>query len=180
MYEAFPGDASWDRADAVADQDGDEQRPDAADSDQDVDVETDEKDDDGTCERVKRFRGHPSSAYIVTNERPTIWVQASLEVFEVSFADLSLSRAHTAGAGILDDPNGRVLALRFPRFLSDIGPINRSNRRRQQRKEHIYSISKIRRTRCNVYNPRMPALVAFPLALACQLAMIQYIICKSS
>jgi hypothetical protein len=73
MYEAFPGDASWDRADAVADQGGDEQRPDAEDSDQDVDVETDEKDDDGTCERVKRFRCHPSSAYIVTNERPTIW-----------------------------------------------------------------------------------------------------------
>jgi hypothetical protein len=32
-------------ADAVADRDGDEQRPDAEDSDQDVDVGTDDKDD---------------------------------------------------------------------------------------------------------------------------------------
>jgi DNA ligase-1 len=38
------------------------------------------------------------------------------EVFEVSFAALSLSRAHTGGAGIVDDPDGRVIALQFPRF----------------------------------------------------------------
>jgi ATP-dependent DNA ligase len=39
-----------------------------------------------------------------------------VEAFEVSFADLSLSRAHTAGAGIVDDPDGRGNPLRFPRF----------------------------------------------------------------
>jgi hypothetical protein len=43
-------------ADAVADQECDEQRPDAEDSDQDVDVGTYEKDKDDTCERVNCFR----------------------------------------------------------------------------------------------------------------------------
>jgi DNA ligase-1 len=102
-------------ADAVADQECDEQKLDAEDSDQEDDVGTHEKDEDDTCERVNCFPGRPSSAYIVTNESPTIWFKP-LEVFEVSFADLSLSRAHTAGAGLVDDPDGRGIALRFPRF----------------------------------------------------------------
>jgi DNA ligase-1 len=105
-------------ADADADQQGGEQRLGAEDSDQEVDVvdvESDEKDNDETCERVNCFPGRPSSAYIVTNESPSIWFKPS-EVFEVSFADLSLSRVHTAGAGLVDDPDGRGIALRFPRF----------------------------------------------------------------
>jgi DNA ligase-1 len=105
-------------ADADADQQGGEQRLGAEDSDQEVDVvdvESDENDNDETCERVNCFPGRPSSAYIVTNESPSIWFKPS-EVFEVSFADLSLSRVHTAGAGLVDDPDGRGIALRFPRF----------------------------------------------------------------
>jgi hypothetical protein len=103
-------------ADAVADQQGGEERPDAEDSDQDDDdVGTDEKDGDETCERVNCFPGRPSSTYIVTNESPSIWFKP-LEVFEVSFADSSLSRAHTTGAGLVDDPDGLGIALRFPRF----------------------------------------------------------------
>jgi hypothetical protein len=39
------------------------------------------------------------------NESPTSWSKP-LEVFEVSFADLSLGRAYTAGAGLVDDPDG--------------------------------------------------------------------------
>ena len=39
-----------------------------------------------------------------------------MEVFEVSFADMSISRKHTAAAGLIDDPEGRGVALRFPRF----------------------------------------------------------------
>jgi hypothetical protein len=42
-------------AGTVADQECDERRPDAEDSDQDVDVGTEEKDDDETCERVNCF-----------------------------------------------------------------------------------------------------------------------------
>jgi hypothetical protein len=55
-------------ADAVADQQGGEQRPDPDDSDQDNDVGTEENDRDETCKRVNCFPDRPSSAYIITNE----------------------------------------------------------------------------------------------------------------
>jgi hypothetical protein len=61
------------------------------------------------------FPSRPSSAYVVTNESPSIWFKP-LEVFEVSFADMSLSRQHTAAEGLIDDPDSRGIALRFPRF----------------------------------------------------------------
>ena len=58
----------------------------------------------------------PSSAFVViTNESPPIWFQPMV-VFEVSFAYMLLSRQHTAAAGLLDDPEGRGVALCFPRF----------------------------------------------------------------
>jgi DNA ligase-1 len=53
------------------------------------------------------------SALVVTNESPPIWFKP-MEVFEVSFADLSLSKTHTAAAGLVDAERG--VALRFPRF----------------------------------------------------------------
>ena len=61
------------------------------------------------------FANRPTSAVVVTNEQPPIWFKP-LEVWEVSFADMSLSRQHTAGAGYVPDPDGRGIALRFPRF----------------------------------------------------------------
>ena len=64
---------------------------------------------------VHCYASRPSSAHIVTNESPPIWFKP-MEVFEVSFADMSLSRQHTAAAGLIDDPEGRGVALRFPRF----------------------------------------------------------------
>ena len=66
--------------------------------------QTDEED------RVNCFPGRPSSSYIITNESPSVWFKP-MEVFEVSFADLSLSRAHTAAAGLVDDSQGRGVAL---------------------------------------------------------------------
>lgn len=57
----------------------------------------------------------PSSAFVITNESPPIWFKP-LEVFEVSFADMTLSRQHTAAAGLIQDSEGRGIALRFPRF----------------------------------------------------------------
>jgi ATP-dependent DNA ligase I len=72
---------------------------------------------DGTendIERVNCFQNRPSAAFVMTNESPTIWFKP-MEVFEVSFADLSLSRQHTAAAGLVDE-DGRGVALRFPRF----------------------------------------------------------------
>jgi DNA ligase 1 len=70
--------------------------------------------DDRTEDRVNCFPSRPSSSVLVTNESPPIWFKP-LEVFEVSFADLSLSRQHTAAAGLVDEA-GRGIALRFPRF----------------------------------------------------------------
>lgn len=64
---------------------------------------------------VNCYASRPSSAYVITNESPPIWFKP-MEVFEVSFADMSLSRQHTAAAGLVDDPEGRGVALRFPRF----------------------------------------------------------------
>jgi DNA ligase 1 len=63
---------------------------------------------------VNCFTSRPSSVYISTNEEASVWFKP-LEVFEVSFADLSLSRTHTAAAGMVDN-EGRGVALRFPRF----------------------------------------------------------------
>ncbi len=65
-------------------------------------------------ERVHCFPNRPSSAFVITNESPPIWFKP-MEVFEVAFADLSLSRQHTAAAGLVDE-EGRGVALRFPRF----------------------------------------------------------------
>jgi hypothetical protein len=53
-------------ADAVADQQGDEQRPDAEDSDQEVDVGSEEKGDDETCERVNCFPGRALFQHILS------------------------------------------------------------------------------------------------------------------
>ena len=74
------------------------------------DKEVEETEDD----LVNCFPTRPSSALVITNESPSIWFKPS-EVFEVSFADLSLSRQHTAAAGLVDE-EGRGIALRFPRF----------------------------------------------------------------
>jgi DNA ligase-1 len=64
--------------------------------------------------RVNCFPGRPPSTRIITNENPPIWFKPK-EVFEVSFADMTLSSTHTAGAEQLDQ-DGRGIALRFPRF----------------------------------------------------------------
>ena len=97
----------------ASDSDGDnvdvQQRETIEDSDA-SDIE-DENDNVG----VNCFPGRPSSSVYVTNENPTIWFKPC-EVWEVSFADLTLSRTHTAAAGLVEDPESRGVALRFPRF----------------------------------------------------------------
>ena len=66
-------------------------------------------------EGVNCFPYRPPPSIFVTNESPPIWFKPS-EVFEVSFADMSLSKAHSAAAGLVDDHQNRGVALRFPRF----------------------------------------------------------------
>ena len=65
------------------------------------------------CEDKANCYPAKPSALLVTNESPPIWFKP-MEVWEVSFADLSLSKQHTAAQGLVD-PN-RGIALRFPRF----------------------------------------------------------------
>jgi DNA ligase-1 len=77
-------------------------------------LQDDEDESEEAGEYVNCFPSRPSSFHISTNEKATIWFKP-LEVFEVSFADLTLSRVHTAAAGLVDD-EGRGVALRFPRF----------------------------------------------------------------
>lgn len=73
-----------------------------------------EEAEDEVSDRVNCFVSRPSLAYIHTNEEPPVYFKP-LEVFEVSFADLTLSRTHTAAAGMVDE-EGRGVAMRFPRF----------------------------------------------------------------
>jgi DNA ligase-1 len=70
-------------------------------------------DPDVSSDRVNCYPCKPPN--VTTNEKPTFWFKP-LEVLEVSFADLSLSRAHTAGAECIHDDDHRGIALRFPRF----------------------------------------------------------------
>jgi len=63
-------------------------------------------------DRVNCYLNKPN-ALLVTNECPPIWFKP-LEVWEVSYADLSLSNQHTAAQGLVDPVRG--VALRFPRF----------------------------------------------------------------
>ena len=77
------------------------------------DADEDKESNPTDADRVNCYPSKPS-ALVVTNETPTIWFKPS-EVFEVSFADLSLSKQHTAAAGLVDS-DGRGVAMRFPRF----------------------------------------------------------------
>ena len=65
---------------------------------------------------VHCYSSRPPSSVYVTNESPPIWFKPS-EVWEVSFADLTLSRTHTAASGLVEDAKQRGVALRFPRFI---------------------------------------------------------------
>ena len=71
---------------------------------------------DTVDDRVNCYLSRPTKETYMTNETPPIWFKP-LEVWEVSFADLTLSRVHTAAAGLVEDEQGRGVAMRFPRFI---------------------------------------------------------------
>lgn len=54
-------------------------------------------------------------AYIEYDGTPAVWFEPQ-EVWEMAFADLSLSPTYTASAGFIDG-GGRGISTRFPRFL---------------------------------------------------------------
>jgi hypothetical protein len=91
-------------------------RNDSGSEDENAIPTNEDADPDGNADdRVNCYSSRPSSAIVITHESPPIWFKP-MEVFEVSFADMSISRKHTAAAGLIDDPEGRGVALRFPRF----------------------------------------------------------------
>lgn len=88
----------------------DDEKPESTD---DVDIAAvNNTDNDEPTERVNCYPSRPA-ALVVTGESPSIWFKPS-EVFEVSFSDLTLSKQHSAAAGLVDPTRG--VALRFPRF----------------------------------------------------------------
>jgi DNA ligase-1 len=94
---------------ATAESDGEDNNKEATES-ADETLYSNESDEDRV--RVQCYPTKPS-ALINTNENPPIWFKPS-EVWEVSFADLTLSLQHTAAAGLVHESRG--VALRFPRF----------------------------------------------------------------
>ena len=56
----------------------------------------------------------PKSYFKFGDFKPDVWFDPS-QVWEVKAADLSISPAHQAAAGLVDPTKG--IALRFPRFL---------------------------------------------------------------
>jgi hypothetical protein len=89
------------------------------------------------------------------DESPTIWCKP-FEVFDLSFADLSLSRAHTVGAEIMEDPDGRGIVLRFPRFKRRRPDRSIEEATTTEEVAHLFYKQTRSRTSSDVYNPRMP------------------------
>lgn len=103
-----------DESELDLDEDDDNQAEKQVDDDDILDKDV--QNDDAGDKKVNCFSHRPPSSVYVTNENPTIWFKP-LEVWEVSFADLTLSRVHTAASGLVNDSEGRGIAMRFPRFI---------------------------------------------------------------
>ncbi|KAF2223187.1 hypothetical protein BDZ85DRAFT_218781 [Elsinoe ampelina] len=67
-----------------------------------------------TIERPKPFYSHSSG----NKDQPDVWFEPKF-VWEVKTADLTLSPRYKAAAGSVNDPNGRGVSLRFPRFIRE-------------------------------------------------------------
>ena len=71
--------------------------------------------DDGSVSgEAKNTKTHKPSFIDYTGPSPDVWFEPQ-EVWEVAFADITLSPTYTAAIGLVSDERG--LSLRFPRFL---------------------------------------------------------------
>ncbi|KAF4556891.1 ATP dependent DNA ligase domain-containing protein 3 [Elsinoe fawcettii] len=65
-------------------------------------------------ERPKPFYSHSSG----NKDQPDVWFEPKY-VWEVKTADLTLSPRYKAAAGSVNDPSGKGVSLRFPRFIRE-------------------------------------------------------------
>ncbi|THZ13046.1 ATP-dependent DNA ligase [Aureobasidium pullulans] len=65
-------------------------------------------------DRPKPFYSHSSG----NKDQPDVWFEPRL-VWEVKTADLTLSPRYKAAADALNDPSGKGVSLRFPRYIRD-------------------------------------------------------------
>ena len=77
--------------------------------------EDEDEDEEGGKRRYRNTRGARQPGYVeYRGPAPDVWFEPR-EVWEVAFADITLSPTYTAAAGLAR--GGRGLSLRFPRFL---------------------------------------------------------------
>ena len=71
-------------------------------------------DDGEESEEPKNTRSQQPSFVEYSGPRPDVWFEPQ-EVWEMAFADITLSPTYTAAIGLVSEERG--LSLRFPRFL---------------------------------------------------------------
>ncbi|KAI1409274.1 ATP-dependent DNA ligase [Hypoxylon sp. FL1857] len=78
------------------------------------DEKDDDKDGDESGEKYKNIRKTKPSFIEYSGPEPDVWFEPQ-EVWEMAFADITLSPTYTAAIGLVSQDRG--LSLRFPRFL---------------------------------------------------------------
>ena len=100
---------------AGSDAAGDHEGGDDVDGDNDDDDVEETEDVDGATDGAKGSNVISRPSYIEYNgPEPDVWFRAH-EVWEMAFADITLSPTYTAAIGLVSEERG--LSLRFPRFL---------------------------------------------------------------
>lgn len=109
----FYDDGSGD-ADRHTDNDGAAERGDTHDSSQEVDEDDNDGGNDDSENRKYNNTRRTKPSFIDYMGRPDVWFEPQ-EVWEMAFADITLSPTYTAAIGLVSQDRG--LSMRFPRFL---------------------------------------------------------------
>ncbi|KAK5625138.1 hypothetical protein RRF57_000854 [Xylaria bambusicola] len=114
FYDDGSGDPVHDRT-TGADEEQGEKEVDAPSASESQDEEDDDEsgNQDGNKRRYKNIR-KTKPAFVEYAGSPDIWFEPQ-EVWEIAFADITLSPTYTAAIGLVSQDRG--LSLRFPRFL---------------------------------------------------------------
>ncbi|KAJ1325885.1 DNA ligase 1 [Microdochium nivale] len=101
-------------ADRHTDNDGAAERGDTHDSSQEVDEDDNDGGNDDSENRKYNNTRRTKPSFIDYMGRPDVWFEPQ-EVWEMAFADITLSPTYTAAIGLVSQDRG--LSMRFPRFL---------------------------------------------------------------